>query len=130
VQQYSNFDRGITKVFTDIFGQNGQALANAIAIPDWFFEGDAVYNETMLSHQGRGRLPSFFNGYKSLYYEGKDYTFMQLRNGSYRKYIPNYYQLGYMLVSYGREKYGDDFWLKVINDAAAFKPFFILFAGQ
>ena len=42
-----------------LFGENGRALANAAAIPDWFFEGDAVYNETLMSTQGRGRLPYF-----------------------------------------------------------------------
>jgi len=47
---------------------------------------------------------------------------MQVRNGSYQHYIPDHYPLGYMLVAYGREKYGDDFWRKVTTDASAFKP--------
>ena len=59
VQQYSNFRRGLSKAFYVIFGQEGQALANSLSIPDWFYEGDAVYQETLLSDQGRGRLPYF-----------------------------------------------------------------------
>lgn len=124
VQQYSNFNHGLSKAMAIVFGQDGQALANAVAVPDWFFEGDAVYNETMLSRQGRGRLPFFFNGYRSLYFGHRQYSYMQLRNGSLKKYIPDWYQLGYLLVAYGREKYGDDFWKNVTQDAVRFKPLF------
>lgn len=129
VEQYSNFNTGAAKAMSILFGQNGQALANAAAVPDWFFEGDAVFNETLLSEQGRGRLPFFFNGYKSLYDAKKQYSFMQLRNGSLKNYIPDHYQLGYLLVAYGREKYGDDFWKKVTQDAAGFKPLFYPLQG-
>jgi hypothetical protein len=124
VQQYSNFNHGWSKLLSVLFGQDGQAVANAAAVPDWFFEGDAVYNETLLSRQGRGRLPFFFNGYRSLYQAGKQYNFMQLRNGSLRHYIPDHYQLGYLLVAYGREKYGDDFWRNITQDAVRFRPLF------
>ncbi len=122
VQQYSNFNVGLSKAFSILFGQQGQALANAAAVPDWFFEGDAVFNETALSNQGRGRIPDFFNGYQSLFQQGKRYSYMKLRNGSLRNYVPGHYELGYLLVAYGREKYGADFWRKVSRDAAAFKP--------
>ncbi len=129
VQQYSNFNIGLSKAMSVLFGENGQALANAASVPDWFFEGDAVYNETLLSAQGRGRLPLFFNRYKSLYYDNRNYSYMQLRNGSLKHYIPGHYELGYLLVAYGREKYGDDFWRKVTQDAAAFKPLFYPMQG-
>ncbi|MEJ7682334.1 MAG: hypothetical protein WKG06_31685 [Segetibacter sp.] len=61
-EQYNNFNVGLSKVARVLFGQQGQALANAAAVPNWFFEGDAVFYETSLSRQGRGRLPNFFNG--------------------------------------------------------------------
>ena len=121
VEQYSNFDVGLSRVMSVLFGDGGQALANSAAIPDWFFEGDAVFNESNLSMQGRGNLPSFFNGYRSLWKTGENYNWMQLRNGSLKNYIPDHYELGYMLVAYGREKYGDEFWKKVTQDAAAYK---------
>ena len=130
VEQYNNFRKGLSKAAYVLFGQNGQALANDAAIPDWFFEGDAVYNETLLSEQGRGRLPDFFNGYKSLYYSNKHYSYMKLRNGSLKNYVPDHYPLGYMLVSYGREKYGDDVWQKITDNAARFKPLFYPFQGS
>ncbi len=122
VQQYSNFNRGVSKLASILLGEQGQDLANAAAVPNWFFEGDAVYNETMLSQQGRGRLPAFFAGFRSMYDAGRHYSYAQLRNGSYLHQLPDWYPLGYMLVAYGREIYGNDFWLHVTQDAAAFKP--------
>src|SRR5476651_1436397 len=110
VQQYNNFNVGLSKGLRFLFGESGQALGNELSVPNWFFEGDAVYNETLVSKQGRGRIPFFFNGYRALWAAGKDYSYMKLRNGSYLDYTPDHYPLGYMLVSYGREKYGNDFW--------------------
>jgi hypothetical protein len=129
VQQYNNFNVGLSHGLNIIFGEGGQALANALSVPDWFFEGDAVYNETLVSRQGRGRLPFFFNGFRALWAADKDYSFMKLRNGSYLDYTPNHYPLGYMMVSYGREKYGNAFWKDVTHDAAAFSPFFYPLQG-
>ncbi|MEO7801842.1 MAG: hypothetical protein ABIR81_07575 [Ginsengibacter sp.] len=124
VQQYNNFNIGLSKIFSTIFGQQGQAFANNVAIPNWFFEGDAVYNETYFSNQGRGRLPNFFNPYRSLWQQQKKYNWQTLRNGSYNKFIPDHYALGYLLAAYGRKTYGDDFWKDVTHDAAAFKGLF------
>lgn len=124
IQQYNNFNRGLSKAFSILFGQEGQALANALTIPDWFFEGDAVYQETKVSQQGRGRLPFFFNDYQSLWAAGKNYSWMKLRNGSFRDFVPDHYRLGYMLTAYGYEKYGNEFWKKVSGDAADFRGLF------
>jgi hypothetical protein len=121
VQQYNNFRVGLSQVMYTLFGQEGYALATNAAIPDWFFEGDAVYNETILSEQGRGRLPGFLNAYPVLWMAKKNYSWMKLRNGSLKDYVPNHYFLGYLMVNYGRQKYGLDFWSKVTHDAAAFK---------
>jgi len=127
VQQYNNFNVGFSHVLKVLFGEGGQALGNDLAIPNWFFEGDAVFNETHVSDQGRGRLPYFFDGFRALWASDTQYSYMKLRNGSYRDFTPDWYPLGYMLVSYGREKYGDDFWKKVTHDAAAYKGVFYPF---
>ena len=120
VQQYNNFNRGLSKAFGVVLGQEGRALANALTVPDWFFEGDAVYAETVLTPQGRGRMPYFLNGYNSLWKEGRNYSWMKLRNGSLRDYVPSHYPLGYLMANYGYLKYGEDFWEKVTRDASAF----------
>jgi len=124
VQQFNNFRVGLSNAFYYLFGEEGLALANNLSVPNWFWEGDAVYQETLVSRQGRGRLPLFLAGYQSLWLSGKKYSWMKLRNGSLRDYVPDHYPLGYMLVAYGREKYGKDFWRKTAVEAAAFKGLF------
>ncbi len=127
MQQFSNFNKGLTKVFSAILGQEGQLLANGITIPDYFFEGDAVYQETLVSQQGRGRLPSFYNGIKSLWLQEENYSWMKLRSGSLKDYTPGHYEVGYLLTAYGYEKYGEGFWRKVTDDAVRFKGLFYAF---
>ncbi len=127
MQQFSNFNKGFTKVFSFFLGQEGQLLANGMTVPDYFFEGDAVWQETLVSAQGRGRMPSFYNGFKSLWLADKNYSWMKLRNGSYKDFTPDHYALGYQLTAYGYEKYGQDFWHKVTNDAVRFRGVFYPF---
>lgn len=127
VQQYNNFNVGLSHTFRVVFGEQGQELANALSIPNWFWEGDAVFQETLVSDQGRGRLAYFFDDYRSLWLAGKHYSYMKLRNGSLRDFTPDHYRLGYMMVAYGRQKYGDLFWKDVTKDAASFKGLFYPF---
>lgn len=127
VEQYANFRKGISKLAYILFGEQSQELVNSAAIPNWFWEGDAVYQETILSQQGRGRVPAFFNDYRSLWAANKKYSWMKLRNGSLRDFVPDHYRLGYMMVAYGREKYGEDVWAKITDDAARFKGLFYPF---
>jgi hypothetical protein len=49
VQQFNNFKNGLSKFMYTIAGDDGLSLAINAAIPEWFYEGDAVYNETVLS---------------------------------------------------------------------------------
>ncbi len=121
VQQINNFNNGRSRFMRVIAGEQGYDLAINAAVPNWFYEGDAVYAETALSRQGRGRLPQFMNAFPSLWQAGKDYSWMKLRNGSLKDYVPNHYYLGYLLVNYGREKYGADFWTKVTRDASTYR---------
>lgn len=127
MQQFSNFNKGFTRVFSFLLGQEGQLLANGMTVPDYFFEGDAVWQETLVSAQGRGRLPAFYNGFKSLWLDNRHYSWMKLRNGSYKHYIPDHYQLGYLLTAYGYEKFGENFWKKVAQDAVSFRAVFYPF---
>jgi len=127
VMQFNNFHNGLSNLMYHLFGDDGLSLAINAAIPEWFYEGDAVYHETIVTNQGRGRLPLFLNAYPSLWQEHKKYSWMKLRNGSLKDYVPNHYYLGYLLVNYGREKYGTDFWTKVTHDASAYKGLFYPF---
>lgn len=128
VVQNNNFRKGVSKVFSWLGGELGQGAANAVAVPDWFWEGDAVTMETALSLQGRGRLPAFFDGFRALTLADKHYTYMQVRNGSYRKFMPNHYNTGYLMSSYGRLQYGKDFWKGVTDDAVRYRGVFYPFS--
>lgn len=127
LHQYSNFRKGLSRFAYLIAGEEGQALANAAAIPDWFFEGDAVYAETKHLAQGRGKLPYFFDQFNAIWQADKEYSFQKLRNGSLRDVIPNHYQLGYLLVNYGYNRFGDTFWGNVTNEAVRYKGLFYPF---
>ena len=71
VQQFNNLNNGLSAVMKKLFGQEGYALAINAAVPNWFFEGDAVYNETLFAPHGRGTLPFFLKAYPSLWQSGK-----------------------------------------------------------
>jgi len=59
VQQYNNFNHGLTKAFNVVLGEEGRAIANSLTVPPWLFEGDAVHAETALTPQGRAGFPTF-----------------------------------------------------------------------
>lgn len=120
VQQFSNFRKGLSRFAYLLAGEQGQALANAASIPDWFFEGDAVFMETQYLAQGRGRLPSFFDPFRSLWLADKHYGYQKLRNGSLKDFVPDHYALGYLMVDYGYRQFGQDFWGKVTQDASRY----------
>jgi len=119
--QYSNFLRGITKLGYLFSGESFWSLALLFSTPDWYFEGDAVCTETALSVQGRGRIPVFYQGYKSTLNSRKPYTYEKAKNGSFKHDVPDHYSLGYLLTSYGREEYNDSLWLNVMDRTARYK---------
>ncbi|MCK7553851.1 hypothetical protein MKQ70_02045 [Chitinophaga sedimenti] len=121
VLQNTNFNVGLSRVVGYLGGQLGRTAANNIAVPNWYWEGDAVLSETALSEQGRGRLPAFFDGFRALSLAKKDYSYMKIRNGSYKDYTPSHYPLGYILTSYGRYEHGATFWKDVTDDAVRFR---------
>lgn len=120
--QIDKLDQGFTR---GLYYLGGQQLVGAMAIflPLWYLEGDAVDSETRLSNSGRGRQPSFEMELKAQMLEaGRTYSFSKAAMGSYRHYIPDHYQLGYLMVRHGRRNYGDGFWIDFQNYAAR-KPF-------
>ncbi len=121
VLQFINRRRGLTKLTWWLFGDTGWASEIRMNTPAWFFEGDAVATETALTDQGRGRLPSFFEQSRSILLSRTEYSYMKARNGSYRDRVPDSYELGYLLCSYGREEFGNDLWSKVIQPTSLFK---------
>jgi len=121
VVQIDKLQQGITKILSYLFGQQAGAVTGLM--PLWFIEGDAVDAETSLSLSGRGRLPSFEMEMKAILGDNeKLFPYEKAFFGSYRDYIPDRYQLGYQIVSYGRHTYGDELWENMINYTAR-KPY-------
>ena len=122
--QIDKLDQGFTRGLFYLGGQQMVGLM-AVFLPLWYLEGDAVDSETRLSNSGRGRQPSFEMELKAQMLEGgRTYTFSKAYMGSYKHYIPDYYQLGYLMVRHGRRNYGDKFWIDFQNYAAR-KPFLL-----
>ena len=122
--QYSNTRHGLSNFAYYIGGESGWSLANTIAIPSWYWEGDAVHSETLLSENGRGRLPSFFEGQRALFINNRDYNYMQMRNGSLKNLIPNHYTMGYNMINYGRNHYDQKIWARVLVGGSSFYSFY------
>lgn len=57
VEQFENMKQGLSKFALRLFGEQAFDVAINAAVPNWFFEGDAVWQESALSKQGRGSYP-------------------------------------------------------------------------
>jgi len=118
VVQIDKIDKELPAILRNILGEQAAALAIGFYLPFWFLEGDAVATETALSHSGRGRVPSFEMELKAQSIEKGIYSYDKAYLGSYRDYVPDYYQLGYQMVAGVRSKYGSESWSKVLTQVA------------
>ncbi len=115
VVQVSKLNKGFTRFLSYLGGEQVPGGFSSM-LGSWFLEGDAVYAETLLSPSGRGRLPQFEMGLRSQSLEGdRFYRFDEAVLGSYKRYIPDYYEYGYQMVAYGRWKYGNEIWKRSID---------------
>lgn len=103
---------GILKV---ILGQQAAAIVVGAYLPFWFLEGDAVATETALSKTGRGRMAAFSMDYRAQLIEKGRFGFDKAYLGSYKNYVPDYYQLGYWMVAKSREEFGPGIWEKALE---------------
>ena len=129
VEQFVNAKKSITRLGSILFGQNGWGLTAGLALPRWFFEGDAVFYETALSQGGRGRMPEFENEYKALLLErDKAPKYEQASAGSYKHFIPNHYTLGYYMTTGMRRDFGNDTLEKVVDRAVSYQSILFPFS--
>ncbi len=70
-----------------------------ITLPAWFFEGDAVVTETVLSPSGRGRLPSWEMPLRTNLLSGSTFGYQKNYLGSLKDITAGYYELGYFMVA-------------------------------
>lgn len=126
VIQYRHSLRGFTLAMYYLAGApTASALAHA-AVPDWFWEGDAVVTETAFTPGGRGKIPNFSLLLKTNILEGRTFNYHKQYLQSYKHNISDHYVLGYHMVSYLRKKTNDpDIWEKITGRAwnVPFVPF-------
>lgn len=120
VLQFSNAKVGITAFSYWLMGEYGWAGLSHLALPNWYFEGDAVLTETLLSDSGRGRLPAFLAPLYANLKAGKRYSYMVARNGSYTKNVVNHYPMGFVICNHVRNEYSPNVFKKAVNDAMWF----------
>ena len=116
--QIDKIQAELPKIFRILLGEQAASIVIGAYLPFWFLEGDAVVTETAFSRSGRGRLPSFSMELKALVDEKGIFSFDKAYLGSYKDYIPDYYQLGYQMVSNIRNQNGGEVWGKVLHHIA------------
>lgn len=128
VEQFTNAKRGVTKIGSWIFGENGWGGLSVVAMPRWFFEGDATFLETTLTEAGRGRTPDFDKEYRALLLSGRNYNYEKASAFSIRDFVPSHYNLGYYMTTHIRRKYGDEALTLAAQDAASYDKIFYPFS--
>lgn len=126
VVQFDKANRGFNKLLYYAFGPATLAAMSVTAVPQWFWEGDAVATETAFTSGGRGKIPDFNLVFRTNLLEGRKFNYHKQYLRSYKHNIPDHYVLGYHMVSYLRKRTGDPFiWEKVTKRAwsVPFIPF-------
>lgn len=125
ITQYHVLNSGFTKIASIIAGQYGQAIFTNWAVPGWFFEGDAIFSETVFSNSGRGRMPSFSLPIRTIALTNQKISYEKALFNSYRTYYPNHYYLGYYMVTYINQNKGQYAWNSILSRTSyySFWPF-------
>lgn len=122
--QLSMLNTGFTRGLQILTGEIGPGMVSA-EIPQWLYEGDAVYNETLFSSTGRGRLPSFAMPLRTLLINQVPYySYDKALLGSYRDFVPDHYLFGFQLVQHGRLK-SNAVWTDAYKNAGKYPYLFV-----
>ncbi len=121
IKQFNQSRQGITGLVRNVLGDWAWGGMMALAIPRWYFEGDATIAETVFTKSGRGRIPEFTMEYKSLLKDGVRYSYEKAGARSMKDFVPDWWSLGYHLLTYGRKEFGPDLWKNVTADAVRYK---------
>ncbi|TGE21701.1 hypothetical protein E5K00_15625 [Hymenobacter aquaticus] len=114
VVQYEKGQQGLGRLAYSLFGYGGLGVVT-LGIPDWFWEGDAVGTETLLTRSGRGRIPYFDLGLRANLLAGRRFSYSKAVAGSFRDNVPNHYVLGYFLTTNYKRTNGARAWSEVLN---------------
>jgi len=121
IKQFNQSRQGITGLVRSVLGDWAWGGMLGLAIPRWYFEGDATIAETAFTKSGRGRIPEFTMEYKSLLKDGVRYSYEKAGARSMKDFVPDWYSLGYHMLTYGRREFGPELWKNVTADAVRYK---------
>jgi hypothetical protein len=76
--------------------------------PQWLFEGDAVYNETLFSNSGRGRSGAFVSPMIINFQETEIPSYSAVQFPSRNRINTNAYNFGFLFNQWLREQYGNE----------------------
>ncbi len=122
VVQFEKSITGFNKYIYYLFGAEGLGAMSFMAVPLWFWEGDAVAIETALTESGRGRIPNFDLIFRTNLLERGGFNYSKQYLGSFRHRIPNHYVTGYFMTTHLRRFYGPMIWSEITERAFSF-PF-------
>lgn len=115
VLQMEALNKGFTKGMSFLSGEQFTGIVSSL-LPRWFLEGDAVLAESAFTESGRGRDPAFQKPLKALLTgSNKPVKYDKILLGSYRDFVPNYYQSGFQMVTWALTKNDPQIWNKVLN---------------
>jgi hypothetical protein len=126
VAQFDRSNTGFNRLLYYAFGPATLAAMAVTAVPQWFWEGDAIVMETAYTSGGRGRIPNFGLVFRTNFLEGRTFNYHKQYLRSYKHNIPDHYVLGWHMVSYLRDRTNDPMiWEKVTGRAwrVPFIPF-------
>ncbi len=122
VFQMESLNQSFSKGLSFVVGQQAIGIVASL-LPTWLLEGDAVFAESVLSESGRGRSAAFQKQLKAVITDGtRKYKYDKILNGSYKDFIPDYYESGYQMVTWTMLKSDPQIWNKVIKFTAR-QPF-------
>lgn len=99
IGQMTHYTKGSFRLLNLLLGEQGSAIGIGLQPSRVLFEGDAVQNETDLTHSGRGRNPEFLKYFRASFLAGDFRKYVDWRYGSFRRYTPGKYPLGYLSMS-------------------------------
>ena len=117
IVQYKYLSESNSKYGYYLFGENILNFLIHMVMPTWYFEGDAVWTETIFTDGGRGRSPRFSSRLKAMVTSDQDLNYDRLLGSDFNQSLPNLYVYGYYLITYGIHKFGDNIWQKIAGMA-------------
>lgn len=105
--QMAHYTKGFYRFLMILSGEQGIGVGVGLYPSKMFLEGDAVQNETDLTGAGRGRNPEFLKYFRAAFLDEDYRQYDNWKYGSYHRYTPNKYALGYMISSTMRDNSGN-----------------------